>query len=157
MQAGRIGALAGVPLPMHALIQQVIATEAAAPMLRQLVAWTGRHLSLKQTDGGQLLIGGGWPGTIDDAGATHVLRTSLEGNLALAARALPGLRGLRVTRAWTGLAPHLNRAPLISATPGQPGLWHAVSGNGYTLGPVMGRMIADAIMGRGALPATFAL
>ena len=156
-QAGRIGGLAGVPIPMHALIQQVIATEAAPPMLRQLVAWTGRHLSLKQGDGGHLLIGGGWPGTIDASGATHVLRSSLEGNLALAARALPGLRALRVTRAWTGLAPHMARAPIISATPGLPGLWHAVSGNGYTLGPVMGRMLADAILGRAPLPTAFAL
>jgi glycine/D-amino acid oxidase-like deaminating enzyme len=156
-QAGRIGALAGVPVPIHALIQQVIATEPAPPLLRQLVAWTGRHLSLKQGEGGHFLIGGGWPGTIDEAGATHVTRSSLEGNLALAARALPALAGVRVTRAWTGLAPNLTRAPVISATPGQPGLWHAVSGNGYTLGPVMGRMLADAVLGRSTLPAAFAL
>jgi glycine/D-amino acid oxidase-like deaminating enzyme len=156
-QAGRIGALAGVPVPMHALIQQVIATEPAPPILRQLVAWTGRHLSLKQSEGGHFLIGGGWPGTIDDAGATHVTRSSLEGNLALAARALPGIRGVRVTRAWTGLAPNLTRAPVISPTPGLPGLWHAVSGNGYTLGPVMGRMLAYAVLGRSTLPAAFAL
>ncbi len=156
-QAGRVGALAGVTVPMLALIQQVIATEPAPPMLRQLVAWTGRHLSLKQGEGGHLLIGGGWPGTIDPAGATHVTRSSLQGNLALAARALPGLREVRVTRAWTGLAPHLPRAPVISATAGMPGLWHAVSGNGYTLGPVIGRMLADAMLGRGTLPAAFAL
>jgi glycine/D-amino acid oxidase-like deaminating enzyme len=142
---------------MHALIQQVIATEPAPPILRQLVAWTGRHLSLKQSEGGHFLIGGGWPGTIDDAGATHVTRSSLEGNLALAARALPGIRGVRVTRAWTGLAPNLTRAPVISPTPGLPGLWHAVSGNGYTLGPVMGRMLAYAVLGRSTLPAAFAL
>ena len=157
VQAGHIGRLAGVAVPVHALVQQVIATEAAAPMLRQLVAWTGRHLSLKQGDGGHLLIGGGWPGTQDAYGAAQVRRESLEGNVALACHALPGLRGVHVLRAWTGLAPHLDRAPLISATPGLPGLWHGVTGNGYTLGPVVGRMLADAVQGRGALPATFAL
>lgn len=157
VQAGRVGALAGVRVPVHALVQQVIATEAAAPMLRQLVAWTGRHLSLKQGDGGHLLIGGGWPGRMDVGGAAHVLRSSLEGNLALAARALPGLRGVHVLRAWTGLAPHLDRAPVISGTPGAPGLWHAVTGNGYTLGPVVGRMVADAVRGRAALPVAFSL
>ncbi len=156
-QARRIGALAGVDVPMHALVQQVIATEAAPPMLRQLVAWTGRHLSLKQGEGGHLLIGGGWPGSVDASGATQVLRRSLEGNLALAARALPRLQGMHVVRAWTGLAPHLDRAPLISATPGAPGLWHAVTGNGYTLGPVVGRMMADAVRGGTALPAAFSL
>ncbi len=157
VQAGRIGALAGVTVPVHALVQQVVATEAAAPMLRQLVAWTGRHLSLKQGDGGHLLIGGGWPGTHDAHGAAQVRRSSLEGNLALAGRALPGLRGVHVLRAWTGLAPHLDRAPVISATPGLPGLWHGVTGNGYTLGPVAGRMLADAVQGRAALPPTFSL
>ena len=157
VQAGRIGALAGVEVPVHALVQQVVATEAAAPMLRQLVAWTGRHLSLKQGDGGHLLIGGGWPGTHDAHGAAQVRRSSLEGNLALAGRALPGLRGVHVLRAWTGLAPHLDRAPVISATPGLPGLWHGVTGNGYTLGPVVGRMLADAVQGRAALPRAFSL
>ncbi len=156
-QAQRIGALADVDVPMHALVQQVIATEAAPPMLRQLVAWTGRHLSLKQGDGGHMLIGGGWPGAIDANGATRVLRASLEGNLALAGRALPGLRSVHVIRAWTGLAPHLDRAPVISTTPGAPGLWHAVTGNGYTLGPVIGRMMADAVRGRTTLPAAFSL
>ena len=126
-------------------------------MLRQLVAWSGRHLSLKQGDGGHLLIGGGWPGTVDAHGAAGVRRTSLEGNLTLAARALPGLRAVHVLRAWTGLAPHLDRAPVISGTPGLPGLWHGVTSNGYTLGPVAGRMLADAVRGRAALPAAFAL
>jgi len=157
VQAGRIAALAGVQVPMHGLVQQVIATEAAPPMLRQLVAWTGRHLSLKQGNGGHLLIGGGWPGTQDANGAALVRRDSLEGNLALACRALPALHGVHVLRAWTGLAPHLDRAPVISATPGLPALWHGVTGNGYTLGPVVGRMLADAVLGRAALPAAFRL
>ena len=117
----------------------------------ELVARTGRHLSLKQEAGGHLLVGGGWPGAMDAHGATQVLRESLEGNLALAARALPGLRGVHVLRAWSGLAPHLDRAPVISTTPGLPGLWHAVTGNGYTLGPLLGpllgRMVADAVRG----------
>jgi len=126
-------------------------------MLRQLVAWTGRHLSLKQGNGGHLLIGGGWPGTQDANGAAQVRRDSLEGNLALACRALPGLHGVDVLRAWTGLAPHLDRAPVISGTPGLPGLWHGVTGNGYTLGPVVGRMLADAVLGRAALPTAFSL
>ncbi len=156
-QAGRIAALAGVRVPVRALVQQVIATEAAPPMLRQLIAWTGRHLSLKQGNGGHLLLGGGWPGTQDARGAAQVRRDSLEGNLALACRALPGLRGVHVLRAWTGLAPHLDRAPVISGTPGLPGLWHGVTGNGYTLGPVVGRMLADAVLGGPALPSSFSL
>lgn len=126
-------------------------------MLRQLVAWTGRHLSLKQGDGGHILIGGGWPGDQDANGAAQLRRTSIEGNIALACRALPPLRDLQIVRAWTGLAPNQNRPPLICATPGAPGLWHGVTGNGYTLAPIVGRMLADAIRTGKTLPPAFAL
>ena len=157
VQAGRVGALAGARVPVHALVQQVIATDSAPPLLRHLVAWTGRHLSLKQGNGGHLLIGGGWPGSMDGNGSAQVLRGSFEGNLALAARALPGLAGVHVLRAWTGLAPHLPRGPVVSGTPGQSGLWHAVTGNGYTLGPALGRMMAEAVLNRDRLPDAFNL
>lgn len=36
-------------------------------------------------------------------------------------------------------------------------MFHAMTGNGYTLGPVIGRMLADAIRTGEALPAAFAL
>ena len=32
-----------------------------------------------------------------------------------------------------------------------------MTGNGYTLGPVVGRMLADAVQGRAALPPAFSL
>lgn len=157
VQAGQIGAYAGVTVPAQGLVQQVIATSAAPTMLRQLVAWTGRHLSLKQGDGGHILIGGGWPGNQDALGAAQLRRESIEGNIALACRALPALRDLHVVRAWTGLAPNQNRPPLICSTPGQPGLWHGVTGNGYTLAPIVGRMLADSIRTGATLPPAFAL
>jgi glycine/D-amino acid oxidase-like deaminating enzyme len=157
VQVMRVGAYAGVAVPGHALVQQVIATAPGPTMLRQLVAWTGRHLSLKQGNGGHILIGGGWPGTLDGNGAAQLDRQSIEGNLALASRALPALRHLNVVRAWTGLAPNQSRPPLISATPGQPGLFHAMTGNGYTLAPVIGRILADAIRTSAPLPPAFAL
>ena len=157
VQAGRIARLAGTAVPVHALVQQVIATAAAPPLLRQLVAWTGRHLSLKQGNAGHLVLGGGWPGTYDDHGAAQLRRESIEGNLALACHALPALRAVHVLRAWTALAPHLARGPVISATPGAPGLWHGVTGNGYTLGPIVGRILADAVQGRTAPPPAFSL
>ena len=67
---------------------------------------------------------------------------------------LPALAGLQVVRAWTGLAVYLDRGPVIGE--GQPGLFHAVTSNGYTLGPIAGRMIADAMLGRDRPPAGFA-
>ncbi|MBL6456384.1 FAD-dependent oxidoreductase [Belnapia sp. T6] len=155
--AGRIAAMLGVTLPVIGSVQQVIATEGVAPTMRHLVAHAGRHLSLKQGDGGHVLVGGGWPGVLDAGGAPRNLRRSIEGNLWVAGRVLPGLAGMQAIRAWTGLAVEVDRAPLLGGVPGVPGLFHAVTSNGYTLAPIAGRMTADAVLGRGEIPPQFTL
>ena len=142
-------------LPVVGSVQQVIATEAAMPAMRHLVAHASRHLSLKQGEGGHLLIGGGWPGVLDERGAPRTLRRAIEGNLWVAGRVMPGIAGLQAIRAWNGLAPEIDRAPLLGELPGVPGAFIAVSSNGYTLGPVIGRMTAEAVLGRGGIPAAF--
>ena len=138
----------GVSLPVQGTVQQVIVTEAAAPAMRHLVAHASRHLSLKQGDGGHVLVGGGWPGMVDARHFPRNLRRSMEGNLWIAGRVLPALAGLHAIRAWTGINVHIDRAPILGETPGLPGFFHAVTSNGYTLGPVAGRMTADAVLGR---------
>lgn len=155
--AAGVAALAGDALPIRAVVQQVIATAPAPPMLRHLVAQARLHLSLKQGDTGHMLVGGGWPGRLDPDGATRLDRRAIQGNLWTAARVLPALAAIDVVRAWTGLTVHLDRGPVIGASPGRPGLFHAVTANGYTLGPIAGRLIADAMLGRGAPPSAFAV
>ncbi|MFC7691106.1 NAD(P)/FAD-dependent oxidoreductase [Paeniroseomonas aquatica] len=155
--AGRIGAMLGLTLPVVGAVQQVIATEGVAPVLRHLVAHAGRHLSLKQGDGGHVLVGGGWPGTLDAKGSPRNLRRSIEGNLWVAGRVLPALAGMQAIRAWTGLAVEVDRAPLLGEAPGIPGLFHAVTSNGYTLAPVAGRITADAVLGRERVAPEFTL
>jgi glycine/D-amino acid oxidase-like deaminating enzyme len=155
--AGRIGAMLGVRLPVTGSVQQVIATEATAPVMRHLAAHAGRHLSLKQGDGGHVLVGGGWPGVLDGRGAPRNLRRSIEGNLWIAGRVLPGLAGMQAIRAWTGLAVEVDRAPLLGGVPEVPGLFHAVTSNGYTLAPIAGRMTADAVLGREQVALEFTL
>ena len=150
-----VGALAGERLPVGGVVQQVIATAPVPPVLRQLVAVMGLHLSLKQGDAGHLLIGGGWPGRFGEDGATRVFRRSLEANLWTAAQAMPSLAGLEIIRAWTGLAPYLPQGAVVG--PGrQPGLFHAITSNGYTLGPIVGQMAAESMLGRGDPPPAFA-
>jgi len=43
---------------------------------------------------------------------------------------------------------HIDRAPILGEAPGMPGLFAAVTSNGYTLGPIAGRVTADAVLGR---------
>ena len=126
--AGRIGAMVGLDLPVTGTVQQVIVTEPTAPVMRHLVAMVGRHLSLKQSLNGSLLIGGGWFGGFDEAsGRTRNLRRSIEANLHIAARALPALKGLSILRAWTGINPGIDRAPVLGEAPGLPGFFNCVT------------------------------
>ncbi|MEO3475785.1 FAD-dependent oxidoreductase [Roseomonas sp. CAU 1739] len=156
--SGRIAALAGITLPVGGLVQQVIATEATGPIIPHLVAHAGRHLSLKQGPHGHLLIGGAWPGEHDPAtGATRNRRDSIEGNLWVAGHVVPAVAGLSVLRAWTGMNVHIDRAPILGEAPGCPGLFAAVTSSGYTLGPVAGRMTADAVLGREPVARDFSI
>ena len=70
---------------------------------------------------------------------------------------LPEKDGLSVLRAWTGMNVHIDRAPILGEAPGCPGLFAAVTSSGYTLGPVAGRMTADALLGRERIGADFSI
>ncbi len=147
--AARVGHMVGLDLPVTGTVQQVIVTEPAPPMTRHLIALAHRHLSLKQQASGGFLIGGGWFGSFDPAtGRTQALRRSIEGNLSVCAQALPVLHGLSFIRCWTGLNLSIDRAPILGEAPRLPGFFNALAANGFTLGPVIGRITADAVLGR---------
>ena len=144
---GRIGAMVGLDLPITGTVQQVIVTEPAPRLVNHLVALSRRHLSLKQQDNGGLLIGGGWFGSFDRTdGRSRTLRRNIEGNLWVAARVLPALRGLSIIRSWTGIAPMLDRAPILGEAPGLPGFHNALCGVAYTLGPIVGKRAAEELL-----------
>jgi glycine/D-amino acid oxidase-like deaminating enzyme len=154
--AGELGRMLGAPIPVRAAVQQVMTTEAAGgEIMRHLVLHAGRHLSAKQGEGGHLVLGGAWPGALDADGRPRNLRASIEGNLFVAGTVLPALAGLHVIRAWTGLNVQVP-GPILGPDARVPGLHHAVTFNGWTLGPVAGRLVADGIRGRAGAPAAFA-
>jgi glycine/D-amino acid oxidase-like deaminating enzyme/bacterioferritin-associated ferredoxin len=140
--AAPVAALAGLAVPVHGAPLQMIVTEPAAPLVNGLVAHASRHLTLKQAAAGGLLIGGGWP-----AGARPT-RASLEGNLWIAGHVVPALRGLDVVRSWAAMNIDIDGAPILGEHPGRPGFFHAVTSNGFTLGPIVGRLTADLVLGR---------
>jgi glycine/D-amino acid oxidase-like deaminating enzyme len=145
--ASRIGRMVGLNLPVTGTVQQVIVTEPAPELTRHLIAVANRHLSLKQQASGGFLVGGGWFGGYDAAtGRTHNLRQSIEGNLWVCGRVLPALHGLTMIRAWTGINPAIDRAPILGEAPGLRGFYNTVTANGYTLGPIVGRITAEAIL-----------
>jgi glycine/D-amino acid oxidase-like deaminating enzyme len=154
----RVAAMAGLTVPVTGTVQQVIVTQPVPPLTRHLVLLAKRHLSLKQQANGSFLIGGGWFGDYDPAsGATRPLRRNIEANFAIAAEALPVLAGLTAVRAWTGMAPEIDAAPILGEAPGAPGFFNALAANAYTLGPILGRLTAEAIRTNRPIPPAWSL
>jgi glycine/D-amino acid oxidase-like deaminating enzyme len=146
--ASEIGLMLGQEVPVFGAPLQMIATEAAEPTIGCLVAHADRHLTLKQAANGNFLIGGGWTAGLDPVHRhPRPLRTSLEGNLWVAQRVVPALRKLHVLRSWAAMNINIDGAPLLGEDPAMPGFFHAVTSNGYTLGPLVGRITADLVLG----------
>jgi len=147
--AAEIARMAGVTIPVRGAPLQMIVTEPTVPTLTRLVAYAGRHLTLKQAGSGAFMIGGGWTAGLD-AGEklSRALRPSVEGNLWIAARAVPALASLHAVRIWAGMNVNIDRAPILGEVPGLPGFYNCVSSNGYTLAPVLARLTAEMIAGR---------
>ncbi|MBK1661786.1 NAD(P)/FAD-dependent oxidoreductase [Paracraurococcus ruber] len=141
----------GIRLPIKVLVNQLVVTERLPPVMRTVLGVASGLLSLKQYANGSVLIGGGWQGVGDRArGGLAVRPENLLGNIRLAAFAVPALREARVTRAWLGLeAETADALPVIGPIPGVPDAWIIGSvHSGYTSGPYMGRLLAQAVLGQ---------
>ena len=142
-------AMAGVSIPVRGAPLQMVVTEPTAPTLTRLVAYAGRHLTLKQMASGAFMIGGGWTAGLDEGQKlSRALRASVEGNLWIASRAVPALGALHAVRIWAGMNVNIDRAPILGEVPGLPGFYNCVSSNGYTLAPVLSRLTSEMIAGR---------
>jgi len=144
--ARTIGAMAGLDVPVYSAPLQMIVTERAPPLVKQLVAHADRHLSLKQLASGGIVIGGAWTARYSRHQNINVTkRESIEGNISVANRVLPQLAGLHVLRTWAGMNVNIDGAPIVGEAPGAPGFYNAVTSNGYTLAPAIARLTADLI------------
>ena len=147
-----IAAMLDVEVPVRGAPLQMVVTEPVRPLVSQLIAHADRHLTLKQTSAGQVLIGGAWPAHVTSGGKVEVLADSLEGNLWVAARTVPAVGALAVVRSWAAMNIDIDGAPLVSLMPGLPGAVIAATANGYTLGPLVGAAAAQAALS-GTMPA----
>lgn len=147
--ASRVGAMLGLDIPVFGAPLQMVVTEAAAPAVSHLVAHADRHLTLKQAANGNFLIGGGWTAGLDPVHShPRPMFSSLEGNLWVAQHVVPDLRKLHVIRSWAAMNINIDGAPILGEHPGVPGFFNAVTSNGFTLGPLIGQLTADLVLGR---------
>ena len=140
----------GVDLPIKVLVNQLVVTERMPPVMRTVLGVASGLLSLKQYANGSVLIGGGWQGIGDRArGGVAVRPENFLGNVRLAAHTVPALREARVLRSWLGLeAETADALPAIGPIPGIDGAWIIGSvHSGYTSGPYMGKILAQAVRG----------
>ncbi|MCA0423950.1 MAG: FAD-dependent oxidoreductase [Proteobacteria bacterium] len=146
--ASEVGAMAGVKVPVFGAPLQMIVTETAAPTISRLIAHADRHLTLKQAANGNFLIGGGWTAGLDPVHRhPRALMASLEGNLWVAQHVVPALRQLNIIRSWGAMNINIDGAPILGEAPRRPRFFNAVTSNGYTLGPLVGRATADLVLG----------
>lgn len=147
---GALAAMLGASIPTIAEPLHMNVTEATAPLIGHLVQHAERMITLKQLGAGQVVIGGGWPALF--AGADAFPTVSIEsmiGNLSLAQHIVPRLGGLRVIRTWAGVNTTADGQCILGALPGAANVFAAVPGDaGYTLGPLVGRMVAAIAFGR---------
>jgi sarcosine oxidase, subunit beta len=150
IDAGHVTGLLGVELPVVGHAIQASVTEPVASLVTHLLYFAGDMLTLKQARVGSLLIGGGWPAQVGSDGRPVVDPGSLRSNLALAETVVPGLSGVRLLRTWAAFVNGVEDwLPIIGEIERVPGLYVGVFPYmGFTAGPLMGRVLADLVLGR---------
>ena len=152
---GKVTAMLGTDLPVDGHLIMVNVTEPAPFTLKQMVQHIGRKLTMKQTQYGTFIVGGGWTGDqTQPAGVKRTRFVGTTGNLHNAARVVPGLRQVRLLRTWAGISggPR-NYLPMVGEVPGTPGFFALLGGAGFTYGPLIGRLMAELISsGRTSIP-----
>jgi sarcosine oxidase, subunit beta len=158
--ANDVAALSGLNLPMYSDGLHVSVSEPRERMLTPMVQHIGRRLTLKQAANGTFIIGGGWPARPERPPSRYSVRwDSAAGNAAVALRVMPALRDVRIMHMWTGVIAFTDDLnPLVGEVAGLPGYYVCLASTGFTLAPVLSRMLAESLTGRhrGTLPAEYA-
>ena len=148
--AGAVVAGLGPAIPTKAEPLHMNITEAGKVQIAHLVQHAERSITLKQFRTGQIVIGGGW--AAKDQGpmmVPGVCASSMLGNVALAAKLVPAISGLRVIRTWAGMNSIADGTGIIGRLPAASRVIMAVPGDaGYTLGPLVAQMASAIVLGR---------
>ena len=149
---GRLAAALGEPVPLRAAALQMLVTGRLPPFVEAVVGSQGHKLSLKQSENGSVIIGGGHEGGVDlDRGATRLSQAKVRQNLATAVRLFPDLQQAVLVRSWAGIEGMLaDGLPVLGPSATTSGLVHAFgfSGHGFALAPLIGRLVRDFCLGQ---------
>ncbi len=147
--AGHISAMVGADLPVTGLVLTMNVTEPHPPLLSTVVQHVRQLLTLKQTQYGTFLIGGGWPANIAPDGQTQVPDLAcVRQNMQVACAVMPALRQVRLLRSWAAVSPQTGDLTcILGQLPAVRDFYVAVADHtGFTLAPLIGRAVAHLII-----------
>jgi len=150
--ADRICALLDEPVPIMVGAPMMMVTERLPHFLDPVVGAASRMLSFKQMENGTVLIGGAHLAAHDmERETTTIDFTKLRESSRTVLALFPHMRSVRIVRAWAGLEAFTpDRLPVIGASSRAPGVFHAFgfSAHGFQLAPIVGRIVAEQILGQ---------
>jgi glycine/D-amino acid oxidase-like deaminating enzyme len=157
--ANDLAALSGLRFPMRAEGLHLNVSEPRARVLEPMVQHIGRRLTLKQSTNNTFIIGGGWPARPELAPTRYSTTwESAAGNTAVALRVMPSLADVRIVRTWSGVMAFTDDlSPIVGETARLPGYYALIATTGFTLGPLMARLLAEQMASSDPrpLPAAF--
>jgi glycine/D-amino acid oxidase-like deaminating enzyme len=156
--ANELAATSGLRLPIRAEGLHVNVTEPRAKVLEPLLQHIGRRLTLKQAESGTFIIGGGWTARPEPRPARFSTRwDSAAGNAAVAVDVMPMLADVRIVRMWTGVMAFTDDLqPVVGEPAALPGYFACIATTGFTLSPLIARMLAAHIARGEPLPLEYA-
>ena len=114
--SSRLGAMAGLRLPIESHVLQAFVTEGVKPMLDPVIAYGAGHFYICQSDKGGLVFGGDLDGynSYAQRGNLPVIENVCEAGMAM----MPVIGRARILRHWGGLADmSMDGSPIIDRTP----------------------------------------
>ena len=115
--SSRVGAMAGLRLPIESHVLQAFVTEALKPVIHGVITFGVGHFYISQSDKGGLVFGGSIDGynSYASRGNLPIVEDTCESGMAL----MPMLGRARVLRSWGGIcdmtmdgSPIIDRAPV---------------------------------------------
>jgi glycine/D-amino acid oxidase-like deaminating enzyme len=159
--ANDLAALSGLRFPMRAEGLHLNVSEPRARVLEPMVQHIGRRLTLKQSTNNTFIIGGGWPARPELAPTRYSTTwESAAGNTAVALRVMPSLADVKIVRTWSGVMAFTDDlSPIVGETARLPGYYALIATTGFTLGPLMARLLAEQMASSDPrpLPAAFSV
>lgn len=144
-----VASLLGLSIPAYSERRQILVTEPLDFFLEPMIISFKEHIYCQQTPHGSFLMGMGDPSERPGS-SVEPTWAFLKEMTKRATTILPFLRDVRVIRQWAGLYTMTPDAqPILGPVKDLPQFFQAIgfSGHGFMLAPIVGRLMAQSILG----------